>query len=90
MKNENQPEAACYHCGAELFVGDSGMISGACQSRIIPLAIYKAELIKPVRWKLVKNLGQKALRRWWSGGESRTKRDLELAKLGLKQTELFT
>jgi hypothetical protein len=60
-----------------------------CGARIIPTAIYLAERETPIVWRLVRGLGQKALRRWWGGGESRSTHDRELAKLGLRQTELF-
>lgn len=82
-------EAVCLHCGGELFEGLSGMVCGECQCRIIPVPIYKAELELPIRWAKVRKLGQNVLRRWWGGGESRTKRDAALATLNLKQTELF-
>lgn len=89
MIQQIKPEARCYQCHGELFDGLSGMVCGDCDCRIIPTEIYLAEREGPIVWRAVRSLGQKAFRRWWGGGETRSTRDAELAKLGLRQTELF-
>lgn len=87
--DDYKPEVCCVHCGGEMLHGESGVLCSVCITKIIPLEIYKGMCEKSERWKKIRKIGQRAFRKWWGGRESRTVRDNELAKLGLRQPELF-